>query len=417
MTVPVASEVVTDRVQTDDGEFDVRGTLTITGGHLSHDLYGAFLGPLIPAVQDKLAVPLLIASLMVPAQQLPSIAQPFIGALADRTTKRWFVVFAPAVAAISVSSIGLIPNIWGILLLLVISGLASASFHAPGTALVGELGGNRVGRAMSIFMVGGEVSRSLGPIIITAAISWLTLEGSAVVMVFGLLGTLILFFTLDTSASDRSALERRKSPINLRPLLRARQRWLIGLFGMSTMIVLYTGPLTFLLVAFLQEIGHSKWFSGLALSLLFAAGAAGGLFGGSLSDGHGRRKVLTVLLVLTTPVLYLFLFVADRPGPALVMILIAGFISMANKPIQLAVAQDILPEARGQISGLMLAFGFVAMSAVTLGLSALGDRFGLADAMWILPIFSLLAIPFIWFLPPPGAPLPMPPQDSARALD
>lgn len=417
MTVQAASKAMPEQEQTDENEFDVRGTVTVTGGHLAHDLYGAFLGPLIPAVQDKLAVPLVVASLMVPAQQLPSIAQPFIGALADRTTKRWFVVFAPAVAAISVSSIGIMPSIWGILLLLIISGFASASFHAPGTALVGEFGGARVGRAMSIFMVGGEVSRSLGPLIITAAISWLTLEGSAVVMVFGLLGSVILYFTLDTSASDQSARERRKTPTNLLPLLRARRRWLIGLFGMSTMVILYTGPLSFLLVAYLQEIGHDKWFSGLALSLLFAAGAVGGFVGGTLSDGHGRRKVLTVLLILTTPILYIFLVVADQPGQALVMIVIAGLISMANRPIQLAVAQDILPEARGQVSGLMLAFGFVAMSAITIALSALGDRIGLADAMWVLPIFSLLALPFVWFLPAPGEPLPMPPKDPARALD
>ncbi|MEZ4523480.1 MAG: MFS transporter [Thermomicrobiales bacterium] len=134
-------------------EFDQRGTLTVSGAHFAHDLYSSFLGPLIPAVQEKLGVSLFIASLMIPAQQMPSVVQPFVGAWADRTSKRWFVVAAPAVAALGVSTIGLAPHVALILLLLICSGLASAAFHAPSIALVGEYGGSKTGRSDVVFHV------------------------------------------------------------------------------------------------------------------------------------------------------------------------------------------------------------------------------------------------------------------------
>ncbi len=236
----IASTAVIDASTTDD--FDRRGTLTVSGAHFAHDLYSSFLGPLIPAVQEKLGVSLFIASLMVPAQQMPSIFQPFVGAWADRSSKRLFVVLAPAVAAISVSSVGLAPNVAIILLLLLTSGLASAAFHAPSIALVGEYGGKQTGKAMSYFMFGGEAARAIGPLIITAAIAWFTLEGSFVVAVFGVAASIILYFTVDTTKSDSDAADRRKLGIAIRPLLRARRRWLTGLFGFSLMVSVFQRP-------------------------------------------------------------------------------------------------------------------------------------------------------------------------------
>lgn len=408
MTAPVATEQQADISETAESDFDTRGTLTVAGAHFAHDLYSAFLGPLIPAVQEKLAVPLFVASLMVPAQRLPSVVQPLIGAWADRTSKRWFVILSPGVAALSISAVGLAPNVALILLLLFVSGLAAAAFHAPAVALMGEYGGLRVGRAMSFFMFGGDASRAIGPLVITAAISWFTLEGSFVVLVFGVAASIILFFTIDTTASDQAAQQRRGNGVAVRPLLRARSRMITGLFGSSFMVVFYTAPFNYLLVAYLQDIGHTSWYSGLALSLFFGAGAIGGMAGGTLSDRLGRRNVIAGSLLLTAPILYLFLTFAETSVVALVFVVLGGIVGMANRPIQLALAQDLLPEARAQMSGFMLAFNFVVASLVTLGVSGLSDLIGLTTVMWGLPVFSLFALPFVYLLPRRGDELPMP---------
>ena len=218
--------------------------LVTAAAHCAHDLYPSFIGPLVPAVQAKLGVSLAVASLMIPAQQFPSVFQPFIGYLADRTSRRWFVVLSPAAAAVSLSSIGLAPNIAIVLLLLLASGLASATFHAPVVALVGEYGGRKMGRAMSIFMSGGELARVLGPLVITGAIAVFTLEGSFVVMLFGVVASIILHFNLDTTEADA---KRRGAPqIALMPLLRARRKPITGLLAFAILTGIGTTPFAFL---------------------------------------------------------------------------------------------------------------------------------------------------------------------------
>jgi FSR family fosmidomycin resistance protein-like MFS transporter len=383
-------------------EFDQRGTLTVSGAHFAHDLYSSFLGPLIPAVQEKLGVSLFIASLMVPAQQMPSIIQPFIGAWSDRTSKRWFVVLAPGVAALTVSTVGLAPHVGLILLLLVCSGLASAAFHAPSIALVGEYGGKKTGRAMSYFMFGGEASRSIGPLIITAAIAWFTLEGSFVVAVFGVAASVILYFTVDTTRSDTEAAARLRLNIAIRPLLRARIRWLTGLFGFNLMISAFNAPFAFFLFKYLLVEGRSDWFAGLSLSLYFAAGGFGGLIWGPLSDHIGRRRVLYGTLGISPLIVYAYLFLEHVSGLGMVVLILAGVFSMASRPIMLAMAQEILPESRAQMSGLMLAFGFVTMSLITMAFGAISDRVGVDTALWYVPLFGFLSLPFIALMPRRG---------------
>jgi FSR family fosmidomycin resistance protein-like MFS transporter len=259
---------------------------------------------------------------------------------------------------------------------------------------------------MSMFMFGGEISRTFGPLLITGAIAWLTLEGSAIVMVFGLAASVILYFTLDTSASD--AAERAKTPIPLRPLIRARRRYLVGLFGFGAVVNIYTAPFSFYLVKLLLDKGHSELYAGFALSLFFAAGGIGGVLGGSLSDLFGRRVVLISTAICTAPLLYLFLLIEDQTVAGLIVLCIGAVIAMANRPIQLALGQDIMPEARGPMSGMMLAFGFVSMSMIAMIFSALADQVGLETVFWFTPVAALLTLPFILLLPRRGERLPDP---------
>ena len=387
-------------------QYNPRATTNIAAAHFSHDLYSSLLGPLIAAVQDKLAISLFVASLMVPAQQMPSVLQPFIGVLADRTSKRWFVVLAPGVAGISTSSIGLAPHIGIVLIMLLVSGLASAAFHTPAVALVGEYGGKKMGQAMAIFMAGGELARAVGPLMITGAIALFTLEGAWVLMVFGVVSSILLYFTLDTSESD--AAEKAKIKVPLKPLLRARRKPILALLGYSAVKNLASAPFAIFLVVYLVSRGHSTWYASISLSTLFIAGIAGGFLGGTLSDRFGRRNIMFITAVLTAPLYYLYLWLENGTWYVLPVLGVAGVISMATRPIQLALAQEVLPEARGPMAGVMLAFGFVSMSLIALAFGALSDAIGIENSFWLLPGTALFALPLIAMLPRHGEALRQP---------
>ena len=378
-------------------EFNARGTATLASAHAAHDLYGGFLGPLLPAVQEKLGLSLTVVSLMIPAQQLPGVFQPFIGYMADKTSRRWFVVLGPGVTAVSISSIGLAPHLGVVLLLLLVSGLASGAFHAPAVALMGEYAGPKIGRAMSFFMAGAEFSRSLAPIVITAAISWFTLEGAAMVMVFGVASSVFLYFTLDTSASDAA---RREAPsIDLRPLLRSRRKWIGALVGVVVFNAIATGPFHYFLVKLLVDKGHSNWYAGLSLSTLFAAGVVGMLLGGTLSDRIGRRNTLALASAATVPMLYVYLWFENGSLLPLVALVPASIALTSIRPIIMAVAQEMLPEARGSMAGGLLALNFVTSSLMAFGFGAIADVIGIETAFFWIAGASLLALPFIALLP------------------
>jgi MFS transporter, FSR family, fosmidomycin resistance protein len=408
------SGVVADQVdapasedaEEEEEEYNAKGTWIASGAHFAHDLYPSYIGVLIPYVQSQLGVSLALASLMVPAQQMPSILQPFIGYFADRTSRRLFVVLTPGIAALSLSMIGLAPHISVVILLLLVSGLASAAFHAPAVAMVGEFGGPKLGRAMAIFMAGGELSRTIGPLVITAAIALFTFRGSFVVLVFGVAASIILYFTLDTSRGDARA--KAGNQASLKPLVKARLRPLVGLFGYSVIKAIATVPFHFFLVALLVSKGYSEWYAGFALSLLFGAGVVGGFLGGSLSDRIGRKLTLVLVTAMTTPLFYLYLWLEDGSWWVLTCLIFVGIVTMSIRTVTLALAQEILPEARGPVAGMMLATGFVSMSLGSIAFGAIADSIGIETAFWIIAVMPLAAMPFIVLLPRHGEKLTQP---------
>lgn len=343
---------------------------------------------------------------MVPAQQMPSILQPLVGYLADRVGRRRFVVVAPALAGIALSSTVLMPNVALVLALLLVSGLASAIFHAPAVALMGEFGGNRMGRAMSIFMAFGDTARTVAPLLMTAAIALFTLRGSVVVMVVGLAASAALALTLNTTKVEE---RRRAAPqVAVWPLVRARRKPLAGLFACLIVTSVVVTPYQYFLVDLLVQKGDGPWYAGIALSLLFGAGVIGGLAAGGLSDRLGRRLTLTLSALATTPLFYLYLWLENGSWLVLLVLMLAGMASVASRPVTLALSQELMPEARGPMAGMNLAVGFVANSLAALAFGALGDHIGIERAFWFSSAGALLALPTILLLPRHGEPLATP---------
>jgi FSR family fosmidomycin resistance protein-like MFS transporter len=334
---------------------------------------------------------------MFPAQQVPGIFQPFLGMWIDRTSRKIFVVLGPSLTAISISALGLASHVWMVLVLLFISGIASGVFHAPAVALMGEYGGRRLGKAMSIFMSGAEIARALAPLLITAAIVWLTLEGSAVVVVFGLAASVILYFTVDTTESD--AARHAALPVSLRPLLSARRAWLGALLAITVLNAIATGPYHYFLVKFLVDKGYSGWYAGLALTVLFSAGVAGMLAGGFLSEHIGSRTTLAIALAASSPLLATYLLIENGGWLPFVALIPASAALTAVRPQLMAISQDMLPEARGAMAGGMLAMSFVSLSIAAFVFGAVADRIGLESAFFGVSIASALAVPFVFALP------------------
>ena len=98
--------------------------------------------------------------------------------------------------AVMMSMLGVAPSYAVLAMLLVVVGASSASMHAVGPVMAGRLSGRNLGRGMGFWMVGGELGRTLGPIVIVTAIQLFSLESTPWLMIGGIIASGLLYVGL-----------------------------------------------------------------------------------------------------------------------------------------------------------------------------------------------------------------------------
>jgi FSR family fosmidomycin resistance protein-like MFS transporter len=377
--------------------FQARRVATLAAGHSVHDTYAAFLPPLLPVFVEDFALSNTAAGALSAFVQIPSVIQPFVGHLADRRTLRWAVILGPGITAVLMSLLGWAGHYALLAVLLFGVGVNSAVFHAVGPPTVGRLSGTRLGRGMAFWMVGGELGRTIGPIVITTAVAWLTLRGAAVVMVAGIAATGVLYRQL-RRAPLRS--EAPDEPIPWRVGLRTMRRLMTLLGGIVVVRGLVMVATTTYLPIFLTHEGASLWLAGAALSLLEAAGIGGAMVGGWVSDHIGRRPVL-LASYLVAPVA-LVAFVLTDGWVRVPLLVVLGSTLLAIQPVNLALAQEAAPGSRALANGVYLAMSFAVRSVATVGFGALADAFGLDAAFIVAGVVMAAGLPLVLAVPRHG---------------
>ena len=377
---------------TKDEEFKTGEVITIVSGHFIHDTFSAFLAPLLPVLITKLSLSLTLAGSLQIFVQLPALLNPFIGYLADRVSLRYFIILAPAITASLMSMIGLAPNYTILAIMLFVSGISVACFHAPAPAMISRISGNQIGKGMSFFMAGGELGRTFGPLLVAWAVSTWTLEGMYPVMVVGWVASFILYLRL------REIPARTEKPQNVREMLPTIKRLFLPLLGIVIPRAFLLIPIQVYLPTLMRfEEGATLIGAGLSLTIWELAGVGGALLGGTLSDHFGRRAVLLVSLTLS-PFLTLLFLASD--GVTLIIVLLAhGFISLSTNPVLMAITQEHMPNNRAVANGLFISLAFLIRPLTALTIGFLGDTFGLSTAYFWGAIISLLAVPAVFYLP------------------
>ena len=381
--------------------FETVRVVLLSIGHGIHDMYPAFLAPLLPLLQPKLGLSNTLAGSLATFLRSSSLVQPFIGYLADRTSARLFVILAPGVTAVFMSLVGAAPSYGLVALLLVLVGLSHASYHAPAPAMIAHVSGKRVGAGMSFFMTGGELGRAVGPILIVFIVQRFGLEQSYLAAIPGLLFSALLFRLV-------GPIQRTTRPVqhtDLRAILRERRGPLLLLLGFVCARAVLVGSLGIFTPTYLTTRDLSLAQAAAGYAVLELAGAAGAMAGGTISDRLGRRRTLLLAQSIAIPC-----FFAMAYGPrSLIFPLLAltGLIVFSTTPVVLAMFQEWLPEARSLAGGLYFSLNYIAtgVAAVLFGMAA--DRIGVQAAFNVLGLAPLITIPFALLMqePPRGAPV------------
>ena len=374
-------------------KFQSANVLTTSVAHFFHDVYTAFLAPLLPILIEKLGISLFQAGVLSVFQRIPTIFNPLIGILAERAKARYFIILTPAVTAISMSLIGIAPNFGVLIVIMLVSGFSSAFFHVPGPVMIRKVSGDKTGTGMSFYMVGGELARTAGPIAVLAAYSLWGLEGTVKLMPVGILASIILFYRLK-DIEIRKDFEQRQVKTNYFSVIKRLMPMFISLSGFTFMFGAIKSTLTLYLPTYLNLEGYSIWFAGAALAILQGAGVLGTMISGPLGDKFGNHKIIR-LVSIATPLL-MFLFTQLDPIWGIPVLIVLGIFLFAPSPILLSVVNNTKTDNKTFVNGIYFTINFLLTSVMVMVMGFIADKLGLDTAYKLSVIGGVLAIPFIW---------------------
>jgi FSR family fosmidomycin resistance protein-like MFS transporter len=367
--------------------------LTVAAGHFVHDVFSSFLAPWLPLLIEKLSLSLALAGSFTIFIRIPSLFNPFIGMAADRIDMRYMIIVAPAVTGACMSLIGLASSYGGVALLLFVAGCSASAFHVLGPVMAARASGPQVGKGMSFFMAGGELARTVGPLVAVAAVSLWGFEGSYPVMTLGFLASAFLWRRLRHAAVH----SKWKHHPSLLETWQTMQHVLIPLTCLVVARALMVASLTAFLPTYMAVQGKPLWLGGSALAALEFAGFFGSLTSGTVSDRFGRRFVLLGAMV-SSPALIL-IFLVTPAWIVFPVLLLLGFTVFATSPVMLAIVQEHAHGMQATANGIYMGINFVVVSGITVLVGWVGDLIGLRGAFAWSAVLALTGVVAVYFLP------------------
>lgn len=377
-------------------KFQTGKVVTISFGHLFHDIYTAFLAPMLPLLIEKLGISLSLAGLLDVIRKIPSLFNPFIGLLADKICVKYLVIFTPGITAIFMSLLGSSPSYSILFILLFVTGISSALFHVPAPVMIKHFSGDKTGTGMSFFMFGGELARTLGPLLITAAFAVWGLKGTYRVMPIGLLASVILFFKLkNVSLLDEK--NSRKQQKGVRETISEVIPFFIFVSGFQLFRAGMKSALTLYLPIYLTGKGESLWFAGISLSVLQFAGAAGTFAAGYISDKISHKN--TLLISAAASPFVMWAFICSSGITMIALLILMGILLFAPGPVMLALVQELNTDRPAFLNSIYMTLNFGISSLMVLFIGISGDYVGLEFTYKICMGLAFLSVPFILILP------------------
>ena len=364
--------------------------------HFIGDFYISFVNPLLPVFVEKFSLTLTQVGFMVGISRLLAfVVQPPVGYLADHYQTRFFVLGGPLLAIVFIPLVGIAPGFLVLILFISLGSIGSSMFHPTVAGMVATYSGRNLGFSLSIFNLGGTLAFGVGPLFITYFVVSYGLWTAPYTMIFGLAVMAFLFKIIPVPQGE--GLKNLGFVGSLREILGRVWKSIAVIW---VLIVLRTfvaqSFMTFIPVLYAKE-GYSLVSIGTMVSLFSVAGAISGLLAGHLSDKIGYKAIFYFAFGLTTPSLYLLLYLSGNW--IYFGVFLAGFFAMATLPLGVAMAQELAPRGRSTVSSLTmgLAFGTGAMATPVTGM--LADIFSIRTVLFFLAIIPFLTTGLVFLLP------------------
>ena len=271
--------------------------------HFIHDIYTAFLSPLLPVIIERLNLTFLNAGLLMPLFRTPSLIQPLVGYYADRGKMLKFLPISLFSTSLLMSFFATTRSYQLACIILFLTGISAAFYHAPAIYLLSGASGTRYGTGMSFFMTGGELARSLGPLYIVSIIQFLPGKFIPFASLPGIFSASILLFIIPL----KSKYKKKTQDFSFLKVFKTGGKSLFLLVVISVFHSFTMYSFTLFLPTFMMTLGFKLFIAGSSLAALELSGAFGALIGGTVSDIIGRKRFFFLSSILIPSFINLFL--------------------------------------------------------------------------------------------------------------
>jgi FSR family fosmidomycin resistance protein-like MFS transporter len=376
---------------------NVNVLILLSLAHLVTDLTQGAIPALLPFMKEALGLSYTAAGAVILVSNLTSsIIQPIFGYFSDRRPKVWLIPLGILLAALGLSLLGLSPNYPVLLGLVILCGLGVASFHPEGFKTAHFFIGQKKASGMSLFAVGGNLGFALGPVSMTFLVTHFSLSGTLAYLISGLIMVSLILYHLPALHYAHPAPQKKgaEKPGGRSSSYR-KLTLLVLVVTMRSWVQM--GLVSFIPFYYINHLKGDPLLAGKMVTTFLASGTLGTLLGAQLADRWGHKRYLSLTMLFTIPMLFLFLQVSG--WAAFAVLALAGFILISSFSVTVVMAQDLLPGKLGMASGLMVGF---AIGTGGLGVTILGmvaDTWGVPAALQTMAFMPILGFLLTLLLP------------------
>lgn len=363
--------------------------LMVSLGHLLNDMFQAVIPAIYPMIKESLGLSFMqIGAITLTNQVTSSLLQPLVGYFSDKHPRPYGLVVGMCFTLTGLLLLSFADSFPLVLISVAFVGVGSSVLHPESSKVARLASGGAKGMAQSIFQIGGNVGRAFGPIAVAliviphgqGSIRWFALLAVVAIWVLAkICGWYKKQLTLFGRSKSKFDVEN-ESHLSKHQIVVALLVLLILVFSKNFYTANIQSYLTFYMI---DKFGLSVTSSQYVLFAFLVSTAVGLLIGGELGDRYGRKYVIWVSILGSSPFALLLPY-CDLTW-TIILVILVGMVMSSAMPAILVYGTELLPGNVGMIAGAFFGLSF--------GLGGIGSAiFGwLADLTSIQYVFQLTA--------------------------
>lgn len=368
-------------------------------GHFITDAYSGFLNPIMPFIAAKIGITMTIATILISISNLTSsLSQPIFGYIADKWNHRFFIFWGMIMASIFLSCLGIANNIFILIICILLGHMGVAFFHPQATSLVACYTKCLTdSREMGIFIASGMIGFSLGPAVSSGISELYGLSKLPFASIFGVIFSFILLKFIPKIKINCNNEQNASLLTALKVIFSNRQ---VSILVMASIVKSFVvSSFSIILPFYWKSIGYNISTIGLILFSFMLAGACAIIASPFVEKKIGIRNVFYFSLLSVVPLGIIFYLCNGRGIIGLISFVLIGFFSFFAVPINMSLAQKLMPEFKSMISGFIGGFSWGIIGLILPLISLISEKLGIMPILLIMTFIPAIFSYFIKFLP------------------